>query len=69
MATVVTAREAGERLGLEHLEIIRRIRKGDIKAAKFGWFWTIEVGEVERVKNTDWYRRVMERRAREAAAS
>lgn len=66
LATVVTAREAGERLNLEHLEVIRRIRRGDIQAKKFGWNWTIEVDEITRVRETDWYQKLMARRAREA---
>lgn len=62
LATVLTAKEVGERLNLEHTEVIRRIRKGDIEASKLGWFWTIKATEVERVKNQDWYQRVMKRR-------
>lgn len=63
MATFLTAREAGERLGLDHLEVIRRIRRGDIKARKFGWNWAVPSDEIERVREADWYRRVMARRA------
>ncbi len=62
MARVYTARQAGEKLGLTHQEVIRRIRRGDIKASKFGWNWVVPVEEVERVKDLDWYKRVMARR-------
>ncbi|HUV13118.1 MAG TPA: hypothetical protein VMY18_05710 [Acidobacteriota bacterium] len=62
MATILTARETGERLDLEHLEVIRRIRKGDIKASKLGWNWVVEESEVTRVKDSDWYKRLMARR-------
>ena len=63
MATILTARETGERLDLEHIEVIRRIRKGDIKAQKLGWNWIIDEAEVTRVKESDWYKRLMARRA------
>jgi hypothetical protein len=56
----IPAREVGRRLNLEHKEVIRRIRKGDINAQKLpgGWFWLIEESEVERVKTeAPWYRR------------
>ena len=62
--TVVSAREAGDRLGLEHTEVIRRIRKGDIEARKLGWVWIINTREVEAVRTKDWYISVMARRQR-----
>jgi len=64
MARIYSARQFGEEVGLEHLEVIRRIRKGDIKASKFGWNWVIKESEVERVKAEDWYNRAIERRSR-----
>jgi hypothetical protein len=69
LATVLTAKEFGERLGLQHLEVIRRIRRGDIKAQKLGWFWVIDAEEETRVRDQDWYKRVMARRAREVQAT
>lgn len=66
MARVTTAKAAGEELGLKHIEVIRRIRKGDIEASKFGWSWAIEVEEVERVKQKPWYISLMKRRHRVA---
>lgn len=68
MAAVTTAREFGERIGLDHLEVIRRIRRGDIHASKFGWNWVIEVTEIDRVKEQDWYKKAIARKAREATA-
>jgi hypothetical protein len=64
LASSLTAREFGDRLGLEHLEVIRRIRKGDIKATKWGWNWAIPASEVEAVKHRDWYQKIQVRRAR-----
>jgi hypothetical protein len=63
LARYLTARETGERLDLTHIEVIRRIRKGDIKAQKFGWNWVVTEGEIDRVKNADWYKRLMLRRS------
>lgn len=66
----LTAREAGEQLDLEHLEVIRRIRRNQISAVKKGgWFWVIPEKEVERVRKTDWYKRLMKLRAQRAAQS
>lgn len=59
-----TAREAGELLDLEHLEVIRRIRRGEISAQKKGWFWLITEAEVKAVKHRDWYKHLMALRAR-----
>lgn len=66
MASVITPRKFGERLGLKHIEVIRRIRRGDIRAQKLdGWAWIIDVSEVERVQSSEWYKRVQKKRARE----
>lgn len=48
----------GERIGLPHTEVIRRIRRGDISAEKLGWNWVIPEDEVEKALNSDWYKRV-----------
>jgi hypothetical protein len=63
MATL-TAREVGDALGLEHIEVIRRIRRGEIEATKKGWFWLVKKEEVELVKKKPWYKSLMELRAR-----
>jgi hypothetical protein len=69
MAKYYSASQFGERVDLPHNEVIRRIRRGDINAQKLGWNWLIHEGEVERVKDTEWYRRTMKRRrARERNA-
>lgn len=67
--TTLTAREAGERLDLEHIEVIRRIRRGEIQASKKGWFWLISEEEVETVKNKPWYQNLMNLRARRAKSA
>jgi len=67
MARYVTASETGERLNLEHKEVIRRIRKGDIEARKMGWNWIIEESEVERVKAKPWYTKLMALREQRAS--
>lgn len=63
MARFTTASLAGEKLQLEHKEVIRRIRKGDIVASKLGWNWMISLEEIEAVKQKGWYIRLMELRA------
>lgn len=68
MAKYTTASQTGEALGLEHKEVIRRIRRGDIVAKKLGWNWLIEVDEVEAVRTREWYLRLMELRAQRAPA-
>ena len=55
MAKHLSARELGDLVGVPHLEVIRRIRKGDIHAEKVGWNWIVESSEVERIKGSDWY--------------
>ena len=61
--TLISTKEAADRLGLEPKEVIRRIRRGDIAAEKFGWVWTIAEKEIERVKEKDWYKRYQDRHA------
>lgn len=68
MARYTTASQAGEELNLEHKEVIRRIRRGDINAEKLGWNWIIPVTEVEAVRAKEWYIKLMEYRAQRAAS-
>jgi hypothetical protein len=42
--------------GLTHLEVNRRLHKGQINGQKIGYFWAIRTSEVERVKKTGWYK-------------
>lgn len=55
---VLTAKAVGERMGLPHKEVIRRIRRGDIEANKLGWFWIVTEEDMEIAMNSDWYRRI-----------
>lgn len=65
----ITAKEAGERLNLDHLEIIRRIRRGQITAKKKGgWFWIIREEEVAKVKRKPWYINLMRLRAKRTSS-
>lgn len=57
MAKVVSARRAGEMLRLPHREVIRRIRKGDIKAQKLDWNWLVPLESIEEAKQSEWYQR------------
>ena len=61
MATVkndqdYSAREAAELLGMRHLEVIRRLREGDIVGRKIGWNWAVRGSDILRAKNSDWYK-------------
>lgn len=69
MSEPITPREAGERLDLTHLEVIRRIRRKQIRAKKLdgGWYWLIKPEEVDRVRKTDWYKRLMRLRKQRAS--
>ena len=58
----LTARKVGEQLDLTHVEVIRRLRRGDIEGKKWGWNWAISSEEVELVKRKPWYQRVMKLR-------
>jgi hypothetical protein len=70
MAKDLSAREVGELLDLTHIEVIRRIRRGQIRARKMGgWFWAINPEEVIRVKKKTWYKNLMALRARRAEQS
>ena len=53
-------------MDLPHLEVIRRIRRGDIKARKAGWNWIIFEEDITAAMQSDWYLR---RQARKAAQS
>lgn len=57
MAKLMSARQAGEMMGLSHHEVIRRIRKGDIKARKPGWNYILTKEDVELAMNSDWYKK------------
>ena len=69
MAKYYSARQFGEVVDLPHPEVIRRIRRGDISAKKIGWNWLIHIDQIEKVKDTEWYRRTMKRRRQLADAA
>lgn len=64
MTKLYSPREVGEILGLPHLEVIRRIRRGDISAAKIGkngWNWIIQEDAIDTARESDWYKRRLAR--------
>lgn len=61
---ILSPRQVGEILGLTHLEVIRRLRRGDIAGMKMGWNWVIEEEAVEQAKQSDWYKRRLARQKR-----
>lgn len=61
MAKLYTARQAGELLGLPHLEIIRRLRRDDIEGKKLGWNWVISEEALNKAKESTWYLRHLAR--------
>lgn len=69
MTTILSARQVGEALHLEHAEVIRRIRRNDIDAQKMGWSWVITQAEVEAVKAKEWYINLMKRRSQTTNAA
>lgn len=70
MSKVYSARKTGEILGIPHLEVIRRIRRGDIKAKKLDWNWIVTEEAIEEAKQSEWYtRRLARLEADKAAAS
>jgi hypothetical protein len=54
---VYSARQAGRKLGLSHLEVIRRLNRGDIDGQKLDWNWIITEEAIQKAKNADWYLR------------
>ena len=58
---MLNTRAVAELLDLPKMEVVRRIRKGDIKATKWGWNWAVEAAEVDRVKKSEWYKKHQKR--------
>jgi hypothetical protein len=69
MAKYYSARKAGVILGLPHLEVIRRIRKGDIRAQKLDWNWIVTEDAIEEARQSDWYQRRLARQATDQPAT
>jgi len=63
VAKIYSARQAGDQLGLPHLEVIRRLRRGDIEGRKLGWNWVITEEAVDNARTTDWYRKHLARKS------
>jgi hypothetical protein len=61
MSKVYSARQVGEKMDLTHHEVIRRIRRGDIKATKVGWSWVITEEWIQTALGSDWYKRRLAR--------
>lgn len=55
MSREYSARQAGEKMGLPHREIIRRIRRGDIEAKKLGWVYVITEEAISAAMKSEWY--------------
>lgn len=64
---LLNTKEAAKRLDIDQREVVRRIRRGEIKAKKWGWSWAIVETEIDRVKSTDWYQRLLVRYGKTAA--
>lgn len=62
MAKIYSARQAGEALGLPHLEVIRRLRRNDIAGKKLGWNWVITQEALDLARESDWYARHLARK-------
>lgn len=50
MRGYITAREAASELGMNYHTFLARVRRGKIKAKRFGWVIMIPVNEVKRVR-------------------
>jgi len=48
-----TVAEVAERTGLASTQILYRIKTGQIRAEKLGWFWVIPKEEVDRLTKGD----------------
>lgn len=60
MSKLMSPKQAGEMMGLPHREVIRRIRKDDIKATKIGengWNWVLKEEWVKEAMQSDWYKK------------
>lgn len=57
MSKMYSAREAGEKMGIPHKEVIRRIRRKEIEAGRIGWVYAISEEAVDKAMQSDWYLR------------
>lgn len=58
-----SAAEVGDLLEMKHLEVIRRIRKGDIIGRKVGWFWVIKGRDIQMAIRSPWYKKRQKKKA------
>lgn len=56
MAELLSVAEFAAKTDMKHLEVTRRIRRGQVRAKKVGWVWIIDGREVKRVKEAPWYK-------------
>lgn len=69
MSKIYSAKKAGQRLGIPHLEVIRRIHKGEIEAQKLDWTWIITEEAIEKAAQSDWYQRRQQRYSQEQSVA
>lgn len=53
MQNYYTAKDAAATIGIEYSTLLARIRKGKIKAEKFGWAVMVSATEVKRAKDKE----------------
>lgn len=63
MARLLSVAEFATAMGMKHLEVTRRIRRGQVHATKVGWVWIIDQKEVERVKKSEWYKAMLAKKS------
>lgn len=61
---MLNTRSVSEALDIPQLEVIRRIRKGQIPAVKWGWNWVVKESDIDGIKVSEWYLRYLARRAK-----
>jgi hypothetical protein len=59
-----SAKGIARELGIPHHEVIRRIRRGEIKARKLDWNWIITGGGLAQARRSQWYQRHLARQNR-----
>lgn len=53
---LLSPEDFGKRAALSQRQVYHRIRLGQIEAQKYGWVHMIPMRELERIKDTDWYK-------------
>jgi hypothetical protein len=52
-----SAKGVARELGIPHHEVIRRIRRGEIRARKLDWNWIITGSGLAAARKSNWYLR------------